>query len=134
MRATRESLAVRKWIKRENLQAFTANFSQIGPGTGLTAMPFMEACKAMAQGVGYAGEGDILTAAFLGALFRGFCDASFIEIFCPDWQGNTLFLSHMGEMNIQLTDRKPEMMEKDFIFGDMFYPDFNNTAMADISF
>jgi L-arabinose isomerase len=115
-------LALRKWLENEKLSAFSVNFMKLGAETGLSVMPFMEICKAMARGIGYAGEGDALTAAFVGALTRGFSDGSFIEIFCPDWQGNTLFLSHMGEMNIRLTAKKPEMAEKNFIFGDAANP------------
>ena len=122
MRTAREGLAIREWIEQEHLLAFSANFSMIGPQTGLTAMPFLEASKAMARGTGYAGEGDVLTAAFCGALLQGFEGTSFIEIFCPDWQGNRLFLSHMGEINLNLTSAAPEMLEKDFIFGDSENP------------
>ena len=116
-RTARDGLCVRKWIEAENLSAFSVNFLKIGEETGISAMPFMEACKSMARGVGYAGEGDILTASFAGALLAGFPDTSFVEIFCPDWKGNSLFLSHMGEMNIDLAKQKPEIFEKDFVFG-----------------
>jgi len=117
MGTVRDGLTVRKWIETENLSAFSVNFLQIGEETGLSYMPFMEACKAMGRGVGYAGEGDILTASFTGAFLKGFEETSFIEIFCPDWRGNTLFLSHMGEMNINLAAKPPEIFEKLFTFG-----------------
>ncbi len=111
------SLAVRKWIENSKLDAFSINFLEVGNETGLTTMPFMEICKSMARGIGYAGEGDVLTASFVGALLKGFPKTSFVEIFCPDWKGNTLFLSHMGEMNIGLCANKPEMGVKPFAFG-----------------
>ena len=119
---TRDGLAVRKWVESENLSAFSVNFLKMGEETGLFYMPFMEACKAMGRGIGYAGEGDILTASFTGTLLKGFADTSFVEIFCPDWLGNTLFLSHMGEMNINLTSKTPEIAEKEFIFGNSGNP------------
>lgn len=105
----RACLTVRKWIEKKNLSAFSVNFMKIGKHSALKSVPFLEACKAMARGVGYAGEGDGLTAAFTGALIKGFRDASFIEIFCPDWKGNTLFISHMGEMNYAVADNKPQL-------------------------
>ena len=80
----------------------------------LNAVPFLEASKAMARGVGYAGEGDVLTAALVGALSRAFGDTTFTEIFCPDWSGNSLFLSHMGEMNPDIAGEKPRLVEKPF--------------------
>ena len=70
-------------------------------------MPFIEACKALERGTGYAGEGDGLTAAFTGALLSAYPETSFVEIFCPDWKNGTLFLSHMGEMNYRIADDRP---------------------------
>ncbi len=110
-------LAVRKWIEKKGLNAFTVNFLKIGNSAGINVMPFIEACKAMARGIGYAGEGDVLTAAIVGALMQGFRDTSFVEIFCPDWKGDSLLISHMGEMNYNLCTSKPEMKEINFIFG-----------------
>lgn len=117
-KTVRNCLAVRRWIEEKGLSAFTVNFREIRPSCGLEIMPFMEACKAMSRGVGYAGEGDVLTAAITGALMRGFGDATFVEIFCPDWKGDTLYLSHMGEYNPNLTEGRDEMKKISFIFGE----------------
>ncbi len=117
-RTVRNCLKVRRWIEKQQLSAFTVNFREIRPENGLSIMPFMEACKAMERGIGYAGEGDVLTAAITGALMRGFGSATFVEIFCPDWKGGTLCLSHMGEFNPALAAGTPEMKEIPFIFGD----------------
>ena len=116
-KTVRNCLAVRKWIEKEQLDAFTVNFREIRPENGLEVMPFMEACKQMAKGTGYAGEGDVLTAAVTGALLRGFGDAAFVEIFCPDWAGDRLCISHMGEFNLALADGKPEIKEIPFTYG-----------------
>lgn len=116
-KTVRDCLTVRKWIEKNGLDAFTVNFREICPENGLSIMPFMEACKAMARGTGYAGEGDVLTAAITGALIRGFETASFIEIFCPDWKTNSLCISHMGEFNEALSAEKPEIKEIPFTFG-----------------
>ncbi len=110
-------LAVRKWIEKNDLNAFTVNFLKIGNSAGINVMPFIEACRSMARGIGYAGEGDVLTAAIVGALLQSFKETSFVEIFCPDWKGNTLLISHMGEMNYNLCAGRPEMKEINFIFG-----------------
>ena len=120
--STKACLTVRKWIEQKKLDAFTVNFRQIIPADGLDTMPFMEACKQMAAGTGYAGEGDVLTAAFTGALMKGFDTAAFVEIFCPDWRGDTLLLSHMGEYNRALASGKPELKQITFTFGDALDP------------
>ena len=121
-RTVRNCLAVRRWIEEQKLSAMTVNFREITDATGLEIMPFMEACKAMARGTGYAGEGDVLTASLVGALMKGYDEVAFIEIFCPDWKGNTLLLSHMGEYNPNLTSGKCGMKEIPFIYGDAKSP------------
>ncbi len=92
------ALAVRNRIDKYALGAFTVNFLKIGAESGLDVMPFIEACKQLSRGVGYAGEGDVLTASVVGALIKHFAETSFIEIFCPDWKNDRVFISHMGEM------------------------------------
>ena len=114
----RNCLALRHWVENKKLDAFTVNFRMIGGDSGVTAMPFIEACKAMARGTGYAGEGDILTASLVGALIRSFGTATFAEIFCPDWKNNTLLISHMGEYNLSLVKGKPGMKAIKFIYGE----------------
>lgn len=106
--SVRSCLALRKYVRQECLTAYSVNFKMMGrENCGLTSMPFIECCKAMADGTGYAGEGDAMTAAFTGAFLQGYPDSSFVEIFCPDWKNNMLFLSHMGEVNYNLASEKP---------------------------
>lgn len=111
------SLAVRKWAEEEKLTAFTINFLETAAEkAGLAVMPFTECCKAMRRGIGYAGEGDVLTAAFVGALLQVYPETTFTEMFCPDWEHGSVFLSHMGEFNYNLADGKPVLMEKPFAY------------------
>ena len=117
--ALRGDLAVRKWIEDNKLTAFTANFRTVGKDFGLAGMPFAEANRAMERGTGYAGEGDVLTAAFTGALMSVSEEASFIEMFCPDWKNNLIFISHMGEMNTALSVDKPKYMVKPMKYADI---------------
>ncbi len=114
--SVRNGLALRKWVKDNRLTAFTLNFSEITQNSGLSVMPFLEISKLLAGGTGYAGEGDVLTASFLGALFAGFREVTFTEMFCPDWEHQAVFLSHMGEMNIELTAGKPKLINMEWKF------------------
>ena len=108
---------LRRWIAAKKLDAFTINFLGCGPEIGFDNVPFLECSKAMARGVGYAGEGDMLTALFCGALLQSDPETTFSEMFCPDWKGNRIFLSHMGEMNLKLMDRKPYLAARKWKFG-----------------
>jgi L-arabinose isomerase len=121
-RTARVSLAVRQWIEQEHLTAFTMNFMETNRLSGMPTMPFLEASKGMARGIGYAGEGDCLTAALVGALSSVFPQVSFTEMFCPDWAHDNIFLSHMGEMNVDLVAGKAHLISKPFSFIDIDDP------------
>lgn len=115
--AERIGLAIRKWIAKRGLGAFTMTFLSAGKVGGFDTMPFSESSKAMARGTGYAGEGDVLTAALVGALSTTFDKVNFTETFCPDWKGNALYMSHMGESNLKLLENKKTVI-KPFPYAD----------------
>ena len=117
-RTAQACLAVRRWIEKEKLTAFTMNFLDMDRSSGLPTVPFLEASKAMARGIGYAGEGDVLTSALVGALASVYPETTFTEMFCPDWEGQSIFLSHMGEMNLNLAAEKPRLLAKPFPWTD----------------
>jgi L-arabinose isomerase len=116
-RSLRVGLGVRRLLENDGYTAFSMNFLAFDSGEGpVDTVPFLEASKAMARGLGYAGEGDVLTAALVGALNGAFGRTTFTEIFCPDWRGNALFLSHMGEVNPEVAVTRPRIHEKPFPF------------------
>ena len=116
IRTARACLAVRRWMEKEKLTGFTVNFNAVDESTGLPTVPFLEASKAMSRGLGYAGEGDVLTAALVGAVASMHPETSFTEMFCADWQGDSIFINHMGEMNVSLADGAAVLMTKDMPF------------------
>ena len=122
LESIRIGIAVKKWIEKEKLGAFTMNFSAIGKDSGFPTLPFLEASKAMTRGIGYAGEGDVITAGLLGTLLSIYSETSFVEMFCPDWKGRRIFLSHMGEVNASLISGKPGLIEKNLPFIDIGNP------------
>lgn len=116
-RSARAALTIRQWVQEEKLTGFSINFLETeGSHPGLEVMPFTECCSAMVNGLGYAGEGDVLTAAFTGALLTAYPETTFTEMFCPDWEHGSVFLSHMGEFNYAIADGKPVIQEKQFPF------------------
>jgi L-arabinose isomerase len=120
--STLAGLGIRKWIEKEKLTAFTVNFLAVDKASGIPTVPFLEASKAMSRGIGYAGEGDVLTAALVGTLLSVYPETSFTEMFCPDWENNSIFLSHMGEANLDLMAEKPELVKHEFPYTDACKP------------
>lgn len=99
-RTERVGLGIRKWIAEQGINSFSMNFLRTGLEEGFGGIPFPEACKAMVRGIGYAGEGDILTASVLYGFLSEFKNATFAEMFCPDWAHDEIYFSHMGECNL----------------------------------
>ena len=117
-RSVRVGLGLRHLLEESDYQGFSVNFQAFDRGDRpANTMPFLEISKAMARGIGYAGEGDVLTAALVGALARAFGAVTFTEIFCPDWAGNSLFLSHMGEISPAVAGDVPRVIAKPFFSG-----------------
>ena len=103
-------------MEAEKLDACSINFLTLDI-CGLPKMPFIECCKIMERGGGYAGEGDVLTAGLVGALMSVYPETTFTEMFCPDWKEDKILLSHMGEMNPRLTENKPVIFDKPFSYN-----------------
>lgn len=114
--ATRSGLAIRKWMEAEKLNCCTVNFLTLDK-CGLPKMPFVECCKILERGQGYAGEGDVLTAGLVGALSHVYPDTTFTEMFCPDWEQDLILLSHMGESNPRLANWKPLIADMKFRYN-----------------
>jgi L-arabinose isomerase len=114
-RSVRVGLALRRVLEQGGYTAFSMNFIAFDTPDGpVNTVPFLEASKAMARGVGYAGEGDVLTAALVAALAQSFSMVNFTEMFCPSWTEGSIFLSHMGEFNPATAATTPRLIEKDF--------------------
>ena len=114
-RGVQAGLGLRRLLNAEDYAGFSVNF-QIFDKPAAPAMPFAEISKAMARGTGFGGEGDTLTGSLVGALATGFGTTTFTEIFCSDWRGGALFLSHMGEINPETVVGKPRLVVRDFKF------------------
>ena len=120
--SARSGLALRRALDEAEADAFSMNFQVFDSTTGLETVPFLEASKAMSRGIGYAGEGDVLTASLVGALAKAYGNTTFTEMFCADWAGGTVFMSHMGECNVDMADGRAILVEKSYDFGDVADP------------
>jgi len=114
--AVKSGLAVRKWAEDEKLTACTVNFLSLDE-CGLPKMPFAECSKMLMRGMGYAGEGDVLTAGLVGALRAVYPNTTFTEMFCPDWKEDVILLNHMGETNLNLAKWRPVLRTLPFNYN-----------------
>ncbi|MEI6082720.1 MAG: hypothetical protein WCS70_00300 [Verrucomicrobiota bacterium] len=122
-RSVRVGLGLRRLLEDGDYSGLSVNFQAFDRADRpANTMPFLEISKAMGRGIGYAGEGDVLTAALVGALARAIGAVTFTEIFCVDWAGDTLFLSHMGEISPSVAGDRPRVFSKPFFSGGSLDP------------
>ena len=110
----RAELSLRAIVAQRKLQGLSYQFMAFGEDDRTETLPFVGISRLMADGLGFAGEGDLIGTAgtfFLSSLAPR---ASFSEIFTIDFQGNGLFLSHMGEANVSMarTDRRVPLVAR----------------------
>lgn len=98
----RVELALRGIVSDHGLDALAYQFTAFGDDERTPTVPFVAASRLMAEGIGFGGEGDLIAAA--GATFLNWLNppASFSEIFTIDFEGNSVFMSHMGEANVAM--------------------------------
>ena len=122
-RSVRVGLGLRHLLAEGGYTACSVNFQGFDRADRpADTMPFLEISKAMGRGMGYAGEGDVLCAALVGALGQAFAAVTFTEVFCADWKGGTLFLSHMGEISSSVAGETPRVISKPFFIGGSLDP------------
>lgn len=112
--AARAEWALREMLSRRRLQAFSYQFLAFGEDERVVTVPFIAACRMMADGIGFGGEGDLIGATGTWLLNRLQGPASFSEVFSVDFEGNGLLMSHMGEANVAMArgDRKVRLVAK----------------------
>ena len=122
--SVRWSLALRRLAESLELGALSMNFLAFRPEDGAETVPFLGASQLMREGVGYAGEGDVCCAALVAAAGRLCGPASFTEMFCPDFGGGQILLSHMGECNLAMArqDRPIKLVAKPFAWAQVQEP------------
>lgn len=103
--AARAELALRSLVADHHLDAYSYLFQALGEDARTQTLPFVAACRLMAEGVGFSGEGDLVGAAGSWLLGRLLPPATFSEIFTIDYAGNAVLMSHMGEANVAMARR-----------------------------
>ena len=106
--SVRVYLALKKIVSGKKLSAYTMNFLDFSS----MAVPFYAVNRLMADGLGYAGEGDVLTASLGRAMNALSGRAMFSEFFCPDWKRGLILMSHMGEIDPRFAVRGSKIVLK----------------------
>jgi L-arabinose isomerase len=94
--------ALRAVAAEHRLDALTFHFEALLADGRIRTIPVLAACKLLAEGIGYAGEGDVTCAALVAMMGRLAGPAEFFETWGIDFAGEAVMKNHMGEGNFLL--------------------------------
>ena len=106
--------ALRSLLSRADSRACGLNFLELCNDEHVADGLHVAASMLMNEGLGYAGEGDWVTAVLVRGMQQGFGVASFSEIFSIGYADNRLLLKHWGEGNYAMARAKPRLLASRF--------------------
>jgi L-arabinose isomerase len=99
--------AIRHILREGSFAGWSADFGALGDDGRVPTLPFLAACKLMAEGYSFGGEGDVVGATVVTLMQSLVGVATFTEMFTIDFAHGCLLMSHMGEINYRMA-RKDE--------------------------
>jgi L-arabinose isomerase len=120
----RMQVAIKAILDDRGFGAYTAHFDAIGDDGRFSRLPLAAASTLMAEGYGYAAEGDVLTACLVAASHELIGDAHFTEMYAMDFPSDSILQSHMGEGNwkIARSDRPVKLIKRPLGIGRLADP------------
>jgi L-arabinose isomerase len=122
--AARYEVALRDLLEEKGYRAFSAHFDSVGGDGRFEQLPLLAASNLMADGYGYAAEGDTNTATLMCAAQTLIGDANFSELYAMDFQLDSVLVSHMGEGNWKVArrDRPVRLIDRELGIGGLGNP------------
>ncbi|MGI8507549.1 MAG: L-arabinose isomerase family protein [Solirubrobacteraceae bacterium] len=122
--AARLEIALRTMLEEGGYAGFSFHFDSIGGDGRFEQLPLLAASDLMADGYGYAAEGDTNTATLVCAAQTMIGDAHFSEMYAMDWELDSVLISHMGEGNWNLAraDRPVRLIDRELGIGGLDNP------------
>ena len=113
--ATRIYLGFKKHLDDNGFKAFSAHFDNFGADGRFRQLPLMGASHLMADGYGYAAEGDAVCASMVYAAHHiGKGGGNFTEMYTMDFKLGAIIFCHAGEGNWSTCrkDQKPKLIDR----------------------
>ncbi|MGB0095286.1 MAG: L-fucose/L-arabinose isomerase family protein [Solirubrobacteraceae bacterium] len=122
--AARFELAIRGMLEDGGYQGFSFHFDSIGGDGRFQQLPLLAASDVMADGYGFAAEGDTNTATLMCAAQTLIGDTHFSEMYAMDWELDSVLISHMGEGNWKIArhDRPVRLIDRPLGIGGLDNP------------
>jgi L-arabinose isomerase len=124
--AARIELAIRGLLEEEGYAGFSFHFDSLGGDGRFRQLPLLAASDLMADGYGFAAEGDTNTCALMCAAQSLIApgQAHFSEMYAMDWELDSVLISHMGEGNWRVArrDRPVRLIDRPLGIGRLDNP------------
>ncbi|MCF7803946.1 MAG: L-fucose/L-arabinose isomerase family protein [Candidatus Marinimicrobia bacterium] len=122
--AARFEVGIRKFLEENRYEGFSIYFDAPGNDGRFDQIHMLAASNLMADGYGYAAEGDMNTVALTAAGHSLAGDAHFTEMYAMDFEKDTALQSHMGEGNwkIARTDEPVQLIDRPLGIGALDNP------------
>jgi L-arabinose isomerase len=122
--AARFEVALRALLEEKGYAGFSFHFDSIGGDGRFRQLPLLAASDLMADGYGFAAEGDTNTASLMCAGQTLIGDAHFSEMYAMDWELDSVLISHMGEGNWKIArrDRPIKLIDRPLGIGRLDNP------------
>lgn len=122
--AVRMYLGFRAFLEEYNYQGFSAHFDTFKGDGRFEQINMLAASNLMADGYGYAAEGDTNTASMVAAGHVLEDNAHFTEMYAMDFKRESMLMSHMGEGNWRVArkDKPVRLANRVLGIGDLENP------------
>lgn len=142
--AVRMYLAFKQYLEEHDLQAFTAHFDIFGDDKRFKQLPLYAASNLLAEGYGYAAEGDYICASMVAAAGAiGERNANFTEMYTMDFVKKAIIFCHAGEGNwaTHRKDMKVRLIDRYLGEGGLenppthiFTPEFGRATLTSLAY
>ncbi|HYW36008.1 MAG TPA: L-fucose/L-arabinose isomerase family protein [Balneolaceae bacterium] len=122
--AVKMYLGFKKFLQDGSYAGFSAHFDTFKGDGRFEQINMLAASNLMADGYGYAAEGDTNTASMVAAGHALAEDAHFTEMYAMDFERNSVLMSHMGEGNWKVAreDEPVRLANRELGIGDLDNP------------
>jgi L-arabinose isomerase len=113
--AVKMYLGFKQWLDDRGFGAFTAQFDIFGDDKRFKQLPLYAASQLLADGYGYAAEGDFVCASMVAAAnVLGDGGGNFTEMYMMDFEKDAICFCHAGEGNwaTHRADIKPRLIDR----------------------
>ncbi len=120
--AVRLYLGIKAWLDTNGYVGYTAHYEDFGDDGRFHQLPLLAASHLMADGYGYAAEGDVMAAALVALLGRLIGEVNFTEMYMFDLDRDAILFAHAGEGNWATAAGRPRLIDRVLTEGGLGNP------------